>query len=738
MKIFKNEEAKKNNAANTVKDLLLNNIIEGLIAVDENGNVIYSNSLGKAIMEEGLFGPIDIVSHNPKEINYNGKIYRAKYDKLNEESGLKGTIATLEDILGESMVAKEVKELTEKLERANSFKAAFFANMSHEIRTPIHAIIGSSEIMLKNDISKENKEQIDLIKDSSYSLLAIINDVLDLSKIEAGKMELVLSNYFISYVIRDIEATYSLLASRKNLKFEMHLDNNIPSNLNGDKIRLRGVLINILNNAIKFTKEGKIDFFIRVLEKKGGMVTLQFEIKDTGIGIKKEDMERIFDSFARFDINNNYSVEGRGLGLAIAKGYIDLMGGTIEVKSEYGVGSSFIVTVNQKIVDDSPVDMSIVNARKNKNNEKFTIRDYKVLVADDNPINLTVADGLVKSYGLSADKASGGAQAINMCMATKYDIIFMDQMMPEVDGIQAMRQIRKISDYYEKECKIIVLTADAMAGVRDRLINEGFDEYLCKPLEIHRLEALFRKIVPQDHIVIEGEDPSDDIVIEESKAQVEVPKEVKKDEKEDISKIAANLLVSEEILERKIKDCGGSLDDYRAICEIATNHAPNKISKLRESQSTGDYDRYTIEVHALKTSVASMGAAFIADMARDHENAGKNQDHQYIDDNVETLITEYQGFIDRVKKHVLGIDDSEEVAKASGSGEEWTKEEIRQVCIKIISLIEEYSFAEIFDILEKVEKMEKGPKTKAIFDKLKKSMNDMDIDALRKQLGELT
>lgn len=737
-KLFKKNLSQKNTENEIVKSILLNNIIEGLIVVDENGNVVYSNSIGQAIMDEGLFGPIDIVSHNPKEVEYNGKIYRAKYEKISEESGIKGTLATLEDVLGESAQAHQIKELSEKLERTSNFKAAFLANMSHEVRTPIHAIIGSAEIMMKQNISEQTKEQLDLIKDSSYSLLAIINDILDLSKLESGKMELVCSNYYISYVIRDIEATYALLASRKGLKFEMHLDDNIPSNLYGDKIRIRGTLINILNNAVKFTKEGRIDFYIHVVEKKDGFVTLRFEVKDTGIGIKREDRERIFESFSRFDINNNYAVEGRGLGLSIAKGYVDLMGGTIEVKSEYGVGSNFIITLDQKVVDDSPVDMNIVNARKKKSNERFEIRDFKVLVTDDNPINLTVADGLMKAYGLSVDKASGGKEAVDLCMKNQYDIIFMDQMMPEFDGVMAMREIRKISDYYENQCKIIVLTADAMAGVRDRLMNEGFDEYLCKPLEIHHLETMLRKFVPQDHMVTELDKVQDDIVIEESKAVVEKVPNEEENKKKSVAEMAKNLGVPEDILERKIKDCGGTLDDFRSICEISSRHAPNKIDKLKETQSTGDYERYTIEVHALKSSAAAMGAVWIADMARSQENAGKNGDSKYIDEHMQELLENYESFIKKVKLHVLGVDDSEAVAKASGSGEEWSKEEIRQVCIKIISLIEDYSFAEIFEILENVDKMEKGPKTKELFDELKNYMNDMDIDGLKQRLRELT
>lgn len=720
----------KNKDSEKIKNVLLNNISEGLVVANEQGNILYANDLAIRIMEAGLFGPIDIVSKNPKEFSFENLDFEVRYDKLPEDSEIKGTIATMVDKKGTSVHAAQVAELTEKLDKVSGFKAAFLANMSHEIRTPIHAIIGFAELILKNDLSSEVSSQIDMIKESSYSLLAIINDVLDLSKIESGKMELVCSNYYISYVIRDIEATYSMMAMRKGLKFEMHLDDNIPSSMYGDKIRIRGALINLLSNAIKFTKEGRVDFYIHVLEKKDGIVTLQFDVKDTGIGIKEEDLGKIFESFSKFDMNTGFVAEGRGLGLSIAKGYMDLMGGTIEVKSDYGIGSTFSIILDQKIVDDSPVDMNIVNARKKKTGNKLLIHDFKVLVADDNPVNLTVAEGLMRAYGLTPQTASGGQEAINLCMHTQFDIIFMDQMMPEVDGIKAMNEIRKISEFYEKKCKIVVLTADAMAGVRDRLIREGFDEYLCKPLEIHRLENVLLQFVSEDHIYTSEEQIPKSIVIEESKAVVvDAPST-----EDELSKIAAGLGIPVAVLEKKIRDCGGDLKDYRTICEIANKHSEAKIEKLRESKAIKDYNRYTIEVHALKSSLASLGAMDLAELAREHENAGKNGDFKYIDEEMEYLIKEYEEFMDKIRVYVLGMETKEESDKPNG--EEWSKEEMNKISRKMIGYVEEYNFGAIFELIDNLKGMDMGPETKKFFDELEEVMNDMDIEKVKKMLGE--
>lgn len=724
---FKNHETKESKPDEVIKGLLLDNNPEGLVAVDDQGNIIYSNKLGSEIMSKGLFGPIDIISRNTKVIEYNERTYEAKYQRIPESTGIRGVMAYLIDTIGETKQANEIAELKNQLEKANGFKAAFLANMSHEIRTPIHAIIGFAEMILKEVKEESVNKKINMIKDSSYSLLAIINDVLDLSKIESGKMEMVNSNYYISYIIRDIEATYSMQAFRKDLKFEIHLDDNIPSYMYGDKIRIRGVLLNLLNNAIKFTKEGKVDFYIHVLEKVEDMVTLQFVVKDTGVGIKKEDQERIFESFSKFDIDNNYSIEGRGLGLSIAKGYLDLMGGKIEVKSEYGVGSTFTVTIQQKIVDDSPVDMQIVNARK-KQSEKFTISDYNVLVVDDNPVNLTVAEGLMKTYGVSVTKANGGRAAIDICLDHQFDMILMDQMMPDVDGCMAMHEIRKISDFYSDECKIIVLTADAMAGVRDRLLAEGFNEYLCKPLEIHRLESTLHKFVPEDKIV-----SADDILIEPGNGSVA---EIAKD---DIDTLAEQLQISTEILHRKVKDSGGQISDYRKLCEIAEESSEKRVQKLREAHTTKDYRRYITLAHSLKSATATLGAMEISDMAREQETAGKEGRYEFIDENVDEMLYNYEAFMNRVRKYVLGIAGVEEEAVTdTPTGEEWEKADICKICRRITSMVEEFNFGAIYDLLDDVLKMDMGPNTYEVFSDLQSIMNDMDIDGLKAKLGEYT
>ncbi len=729
---FKPHITENEKQVNAIKEVLLNEINEGLIVADNAGDIVFTNDLGKAFLDCGLFGPIDIVSKNPKTFVFEGTEYTVKYKSLSEHAGFKGTIATLFSTEGIKEQKREIEELKDSLEKSSGFKSAFLANMSHEIRTPIHAIIGFADIIMKENVADNIRAQIDMIKDSSYSLLAIINDVLDLSKIESGKMELVCSNYYISYVIRDIEATYSLLASRKGLKFEIHLDDNIPSNMYGDKIRLRGTLLNILSNAVKYTKEGRIDLYIKVLEKKDQMVTLCFEVKDTGIGIKDEDKNRLFESFARFDIQNNYSIEGRGLGLSIAKGYMDLMGGKIEVESEYGVGSTFRVIVDQKIIDDSPVDMNVVNARKKKAEKTFAIKDYKALVVDDNPVNLTVANGLMKTYGLDVDKATGGKEAINACLQKEYDIIFMDQMMPETDGVMAMKEIRKISEYYAKQCTIIVLTADAMAGVRDRLMEEGFDEYLCKPLEIHRLEAMLLKFVPERKIVERSKEDTVNITIEES-----TPIHAAMPPEEDVSAISEKLGISLDILEKRIRDCGGSLASYKNVCEVAVKHSKAKTEKLKEAKSIGDYERYTIEIHALKSTLSSIGAMDLSERAKEQELAGIEGKTQVIDEKMEAFLSDYEAFIELLKSVVLGVDDSDKKAKAEGAGEEWSKDEMRQFLGRIETLVNAYNFGEVFEILDNVSKLEKGPETKAVIDDITELMNNMDIESLRTKLGEL-
>ena len=402
-------------------------------------------------------------------------------------------MASINDMMNSLVDAKKMAE-------ANSFaKSTFLANMSHEIRTPLNAIVGFSELLLKSEIPVEEKEQAEDIRNSSYNLLAIINDILDISKIESGKMELNEVNYKIADVIKDAYLITETLADKKGLKLSLDVDENIPSKFFGDPVRIRGILVNLLNNAVKYTREGSVKLTAKNVRSENGVATLRFEITDTGIGIKQADQEKLFDAFLRVDSNVNSNIEGTGLGLAIVKGFIELMNGTVSVESIYGEGSTFTVIIPQKIIDATPignykVDSDAKVAVSNIGEVKY--QGIKVLVVDDNKINLKVITKVLLGYDMDVVAVASGIEAIELCKTSEYDIILMDQMMPVMDGVETMKYIRRLGGFYESDdCAIIALTANAITGVREQLIGEGFDDYLSKPVNFPVMEEMFTRFI---------------------------------------------------------------------------------------------------------------------------------------------------------------------------------------------------------------------------------------------------
>lgn len=422
-----------------------------------------------------------------------------------------GYIILVNDLSEQVKAMHRLEEAKEDAETANKTKSTFLANMSHEIRTPMNAIIGLSELVLNMELQDQVREYITDIKTSSKNLLAIINDILDISRLESGKAEVLCSAYYSTSIIRDIRTIINTQAQRKGLEFIMDLDPRIPDKLYGDKVRIRGVLINLLNNAVKYTKSGSITFSIRVLSITNDTVRLEYKVIDTGIGIKEEEIDTIFDSFSQVNRKINRSVEGTGLGLSIVKGYVKLMGGHISVASTYGKGSVFSVILDQKVMDSQSIHN--IEALMDTSIDEFSlgtmkIRDTKVLVVDDNMMNLKVSGRSIEHYGVSVDTASSGADAIKLCQETAYDMVFMDQMMPGMDGVEAMQRIRRISPYYDQggTCKIIVLTANAINGMREQLTGVGFDDYLGKPINFSQLESVFRRYIPAERICYEPEE----------------------------------------------------------------------------------------------------------------------------------------------------------------------------------------------------------------------------------------
>jgi len=382
---------------------------------------------------------------------------------------------------------------------ASKSKAQFLANMSHEIRTPMNTVIGMNEMILRENTDEQIEEYAQNIQNASRMMMGLINDILDFSKIEAGKMELVEKEYSLSAMLNDIVLGSQVKVKQKNLDFIVEVDRTMPSVLKGDEIRIKQILNNLLSNAIKYTEQGKI-----VLKAEGihedNEFSLVLSVKDSGMGIKKDDLQRLFDSFQRLELDKNRYIEGTGLGLNITKQLVDLMNGTINVESEYGKGSCFIVRIPQEVLDATTVEEQ---EKKPKNSgEKETsaekvlhIPDAKILVVDDTHMNLALMKALLKRTEAQLDTASGGEECFAKTKEKQYDLILMDHMMPQPDGIATLHMIREDADNKNLTTPIIVLTANAIAGMREQYLEEGFADYLSKPIEVKKLDEVLEKFL---------------------------------------------------------------------------------------------------------------------------------------------------------------------------------------------------------------------------------------------------
>lgn len=410
-----------------------------------------------------------------------------------------------EDAIGFVVFVKDMTELNNAMESlklakaeadsANSAKSNFLANMSHEIRTPLNAIIGFSELLLSDDSLGANREPVEDIRDSSNTLLSIVNDILDISKIESGRMELLDEEVALKPFFKNIALIVEPLARKKELSFAINIDPEIPSKIIADSGKLRGIMINIINNSVKYTHTGGIKFDAKLISSDARTACLEFAVEDTGIGMKPEAMEKLFLPFHRMDTKRNSNIEGTGLGLSIVKGYVDLMKGTIEVKSEYNRGSCFIIRIPFAIADGEPVGSIDIDSKDvAKENTRFetSFDNLRILAVDDNRVNQRVISKCLEKYNVTPVLKNSGEDAIAACAETKFDVILMDQMMPNMDGVEAMKRIRAMDAYYAKsgKAKFVCLTANAISGAKESLIAQGFDAYVSKPIDFAKLAEL--------------------------------------------------------------------------------------------------------------------------------------------------------------------------------------------------------------------------------------------------------
>lgn len=383
----------------------------------------------------------------------------------------------------------ELNNLKDKALEASQAKTNFLASMSHEIRTPMNVVIGLSSSLLDSNIPDEFKSDIKSINEAGNILLEIVNNVLDITKVEEGKAELNNKPYSLADTIAKITHMVEISLMDKPIKFETKINGNIPNSLMGDELKVYQVLMNILSNSIKYTKKGYIKFNIDS-SVVGNKAILTFKISDTGIGIKKSDNDKLFKEFERLDQENG-NIQGSGLGLVITKQLVNLMGGKISFESVYGEGTTFTINLEQVIVDNSMVDFETYQAKKNKIDEYFDGSSYKVLLVDDNDLNLKVAEKMLKRYNLNVTSVKSGLECINYTKNNNYDIIFMDHMMPEMDGIQTLYNLKRRATGFDTP--VVVLTANVTAGSEKMYLNEGFCDYLSKPIDGVELDRILRK-----------------------------------------------------------------------------------------------------------------------------------------------------------------------------------------------------------------------------------------------------
>ncbi len=389
--------------------------------------------------------------------------------------------------------------------RANQAKSNFLAHISHEIRTPMNAIIGMNKMVMMEDISPKAKQYSQDIYTAGQTLLAIINDILDLSKIESGKMELVPVTYELSSLLNDVLNMVAQKVQDKKLRLETDIASDIPHQLWGDEVRIRQILLNLINNAVKYTQQGTITLKVSWEKKQEDVLELNISVVDTGVGIRKEDIGKLFESFQRVDMRANRGIEGTGLGLSISRQLVEQMGGNIQVESAYGEGSTFTVRIPQKIMDETPMGDFSKSYEKtqldqNIRGEEFTAPDARILIVDDNKVNLVVAKGLLKATEIKIDTALSGYEALEKIKEKEYQIIFLDDRMPEMGGVETLHKMQEQQENASKNAVVIAMTANAISGSREHYIAEGFHDYLSKPIDVVRYTKMIKKYLPENMV----------------------------------------------------------------------------------------------------------------------------------------------------------------------------------------------------------------------------------------------
>ncbi len=605
--------------------------------------------------------------------------------KRDEHGKLSRVIWLTEDINHEKEERDKLVDLSERAIAASEAKSAFLSNMSHEIRTPINAVLGMNEMILRECDDQNVIEYASSIKTAGATLLGLVNDILDFSKIEAGKMEIIPVDYDLSSVINDLVNMIQTKADDKGLKLALEINTELPIQLHGDEVRIKQVITNILTNAVKYTERGSVTFCIdykKIPDDPNGVI-LNVAVKDTGIGIKKADMQKLFSEFERIEEERNRNVEGTGLGMSITKRLLEMMDSKLKVESIYKLGSKFSFSLRQQVVKWEPIGdyeaayKASLQTNK-KYHEKFRAPNARVLVVDDTPENLVVFRSLLKQTRVKIDTADSGDEGLELMQGRKYDIIFLDHMMPDKDGIETLHELRGKKEDPNLETPAICLTANAISGAKERYLAEGFDDYLSKPIEPDKLEEMLIAYLPEDKI---------------ESAEEDAPEEAGAEDTETCGKWYENLAG---IDAKAAMKNSGSEEALRSVMQTYYESYDARSEELNTYYDTEDWENYTIKVHALKSSSRLIGAMKLGKGAEALENAGKDGDIEFIKANHVTLMDVYR----TIHEALVPIFESDEdlppipedvLADAYGGLSEFVQSKDYELAHMVLESVKEYS-----------------------------------------------
>ena len=546
--------------------------------------------------------------------------------------------------------------VSERALAASEAKSSFLSSMSHEIRTPINTVLGMNEMILRETEDEKILEYSSNINNAGRTLLSLINSILDFSKIEEGKMEIIPIAYDTASMINNLIVSVSERAREKGLEFQTDIDENLPCRMVGDDVRISQVIMNILTNAVKYTKEGFIKLTIKVSSKGEDRIEIYVAVEDSGIGIKEEDLPRLFESFERLDEVKNRSIEGTGLGMAIVSNLLRMMNSRIQVKSEYGKGSIFFFTIQQELEDATPIGdytKRLDRSRKQKKMVFFTAPAAKVLVVDDNEMNLKVARNLLGLFGISPKLSESGQDAIEEVKKDYYHIILLDHMMPEMDGKETLNKMKE-GHCLTKETKVVALTANAIAGARDEYLEAGFHDYLSKPIELSELEKVLRKWLPESFVRERGEAKE---LTNEKEDLFEFYPEEETGKDKSISVVVSraepeNNEYDDEVLikelvplgldtEAALGFCGGDEAFYEELLSDFVSGYEGKKKELDGSLMVRDWHEFEVKIHALKSTAKTIGAMELSGMAFELEEAADKLDEDRIRNGYPVFMSEY-------------------------------------------------------------------------------------------------